>query len=121
MFSGLTLASATTTTGSTFQINGVFSAFNNDLVVIGSNTYRITGGFTSAAVAGKSEVTVQPAIGLVFPVATAVNLQTVGLTRGTSGVAGSTFERFAAPVGAGYTATVYYTTPSGGSGTWVVS
>jgi len=123
MFRGLTLASATTVTGTTFQINGAFTAHTNDLVVIGSNTYKITSGFTSAVAAGKSEVTVQPAIGVVFPVATALNLQTISVTRGTIGIAGTTFENFQGRglVNGGFTAAIYYAAPSGGSGTWVVS
>lgn len=123
MFSGLTLASATTVAGTTFQINGGFTAHTNDLVVIGSNTYKITSGITGAAAGGKSEVTVQPAIGVVYPVATELNLQTVGLTRGTVGIAGATFESFQGRgvVNGGFTAAVYFNSPSGGSGTWVVS
>lgn len=123
MFTGLTLASATTVAGTTFQINGGFTAHTNDLVVIGSNTYKITSGITGSIAGGKSEVTVQPAIGVAFPVATALNLQTVGLTRGTVGIAGTTFENFQGRgvVNGGFTASVYYTSPAGGSGTWVVS
>ena len=123
MFSGLSLASATSVAGTTFQITGGggFNAHTNDLVVIGGNTYRIVSGITSATAGGKSEVTVQPAIGFVFPAASILNLQTVGVTRGTSGVAGTTFETYARPLGAGFTASIYYAGPSGGSGTWVVS
>jgi len=123
MFTGLTLASATTVSGSTFQINGGFTAHTNDLVVIGSNTYKIVSGLTSSVAGGNAVVTVSPAIGVVHPVATALNLQTVGLTRGTVGIAGATFENFQGRglVNGGFTAAVYYNTPSGGSGTWVVS
>jgi hypothetical protein len=125
MFSGLSLASATSVAGTTFQITGGggFTAHTNDLVVIGGNTYRIISGITSATAGGRSEVTVQPAIGFVFPAASLLNLQTVGVTRGTSGVAGTTFENFKGRglVNGGFTAAIYYTSPSGGSGTWVVS
>ena len=123
MFTGLTLASATTVAGTTFQINGGFTAHTNDLVVIGSTSFRIISGITGAAAAGKSEVTVSPAIGAVYPLNTTLSLQTVGVTRGTSGVAGSTTERYASgtQVNGGFTAAIYFNTPSGGSGTWVVS
>lgn len=123
MFSGLTTAAATTVAGTTFQINGAFTAHTNDLVVIGSTSYKITSGITSALAGGKSEVTVSPAIGAVYPSNTTLSLQTVGITRGTSGVAGSTSEAYArgTVVNGGFTAAIYYNTPSGGSGTWVVS
>lgn len=123
MFTGLTLATATTVAGNTFQINGAFTAHTNDLVVIGSSTYKITSGITTSAAAGNAVVTVSPAIGVVFPVATALNLQTVGLTRGTLGVVGATFENFQGRgiVNGGFTAAIYFNTPSGGSGTWIVS
>ena len=123
MFTGLTLASATTVAGTTFQINGGFTAHTNDLVVIGSTSFRIISGITGAAAAGKSEVTVSPAIGAVYPLNTTLSLQTVGVTRGTLGVAGSTTERYTSgtQVNGGFTAAIYFNTPSGGSGTWVVS
>ncbi len=111
MFTGLTLASATTVTGTTFQINGAFSASNNDLVVIGAAFYEMAiTGTTSAAAGGRSEVTVSPAIGIVYPVGTALNIQTVGMTRGTLGVAGTTFERFQGRgvINGGFTAVIGY-------------
>jgi hypothetical protein len=123
MFSGLTLSSAVVSTGSTFQINGAFSAFTNDLVVIGGNSYRITSGFTSSVAGLKSEVTFSPVAGTAFAVGTPLNLRTIGLTRGTLGIVGTTFENFQGRgiVNGGFTASVYFNAPSGGSGTWVVS
>ena len=110
MFTGLTLASATTVAGTTFQINGGFTAHTNDLVVIGSTSFRIISGITGAAAAGKSEVTVSPAIGAVYPLNTTLSLQTVGVTRGTSGIVGTTFERFQGRgvVNGGFTAVIGY-------------
>lgn len=123
MFTGLTTASATTVAGTTFQINGAFTAHTNDLVVIGSTSFRITSGITSSSAGGKSEVTVSPIIGSVFAADTTLSLQSVGVTRGTSGIAGSTFERYArgTQVNNGFTAAVYFNVPVGGSGTFVVS
>lgn len=48
---------------------------------------------------------------------------TTGVTRGTSGIAGSTTEKYASgtQVNNGFTAAVYFNAPAGGSGTWVVS
>jgi hypothetical protein len=83
--------------------------------VIGSTSYRITSGFTSSIATSKAEVTVSPAIGAVYPLNSTINLQTVGVTRGTSGIAGSTFETFPRPLGAGFTANIFYGTTNGTS------
>jgi hypothetical protein len=110
MFTGLTTSAATTLTGTTFQINGAFTAHTNDLVVIGSTSFRITSGITSALANIKSEVTVSPAIGAVYPANTTINIQTVGVTRGTSGIVGSTFENFQGRgiINGGFTAVIGY-------------
>lgn len=120
MFRGLTLSAPTTAAGTTFQINGAFTAHTNDLVVVdGGPTLRITSGFTSAAAGSRSEVTVAGAIGSVYPVATTLSLQTVGVTRGTSGIAGSTFEsyRSGTVLNAGFTANVFFGGATGSTGT----
>lgn len=110
MFQGLTLSAATTVTGTTFQINGGFSANTNDLIVIGSASYKAISGNTGSVAGGKSEVTVSSAIGVVYPVGTTLNIQTVGVTRGTSGVAGTTFENFQGRgvINGGFTAVIGY-------------
>lgn len=119
MFSGLTLSAATTVTGSTFAINGAFTAHTNDLVVIGNNLYRITSGVTTSAGGGVAQVTVAGTIGQVFSAATTLNLQTIGVTRGTSGIAGSTFESFRSGtvVNGGFTACVFFGGATGSTGT----
>lgn len=123
MFSGLTLSAATTVAGTTFQINGGaggFTAHTNDLIVIGTNAYKIVSGITSAApTTGRAEVTVSPAIGVVHPVATGLSIQTIGVTRGTSGIAGSTFESFAGEniVNGGFTAAIFFGGAAGSTGT----
>jgi len=120
MFTGLTLAAATSVTGTTFQINGGFTAHTNDLVVIDAGgTFRITSGITGAAVGGKSEVTVNSAIGATYPIGTVLSLQTRGITRGTSGIAGSTFESFRSGtvVNGGFTACVFFGGATGSTGT----
>jgi hypothetical protein len=122
MFSGLTLASPTTVAGSTFQINGAFTAHTNDLVAIAGNLYVITSGLTSALAGGKSQVTVAGTIGRVFAAdtSTTLRLQTIGVTRGTSGIAGTTFESFAGgnTVNGGFTAAVWF---GGATGAGTVS
>lgn len=116
-YTGLTLSAATTQTGTTLHVYGPFVAFRNDLFVIGNNQYRLTtantsGGSAASAGAGvTAEVTVTPVIGAAYAVGTALNIQSIGVTRGTSGVAGRTFENFVGNGGNfGYTATVYFGT-----------
>lgn len=123
VFNGLTLADATTITGTTFSIRGGptgFTAHTNDLVVIGQNTYRIVSGITNAAVnTGKAEVTVSAPIGVVLAAGTILNIETVGVTRGTVGIAGSTFESFRGgnAVNGGFTACVFFGGAAGSTGT----
>lgn len=123
MFTGLTLSAATTVTGSTFQINGGdspgFTAHTNDLVVIGLDVYKITSGICGAPTGSKSEVTVSGTIGVVYPVGTTLSLQTIGVTRGTSGIAGTTFEKYisGSVVNGGFTACVYFGGDAGSTGT----
>jgi hypothetical protein len=123
VFNGLTLADATTTTGTTFSIRGGqtgFTAHTNDLIVIGQNTYKIVSGITNAAVnTGKAEVTVSTPIGVVFAAGAILNIETVGVTRGTAGIAGSTFESFRGgnAVNGGFTACVFFGGASGSTGT----
>jgi len=123
VFSGLTLQAATTVAGTTFSINGPFTAHTNDLLVFGNTSYKISGGNTAAASGAKAEVTVGSAIGVVYAAGQAFNIQTIGVTRGTSGIAGSTSEsyRSGTQVNGGFTAAIWFSAPSGGSGTWVVS
>jgi hypothetical protein len=117
MFAGLTLASATTVAGTTFQINGAFVAHTNDIIQVGSDSYIITSGITSSIAGSKSQVTVGSAIGAVNAAGTVVSLRTTGVTRGTAGIAGSTFETFRSPGGgAGFTASVFFGGAAGSTG-----
>lgn len=118
---GATIAHATANTanGNTFGIRGAFSAFTNDQIVIGSAIYTVSGGATSAAAGAISEVTVTPVIGAVYPLGTVLNIQTVGVTRDTAGVAGTTFESYSrnTVVNAGFTAAVFFGGAAGSTGT----
>jgi hypothetical protein len=118
---GATLAYATANTanGNTLGIRGAFNAFTNDQIVIDSATYIVSGGATSAAAGAISEVTVSPVLGAVYAVGTALNIQTVGVTRDTAGVAGTTFESYPrnTVVHAGFTAAVFFGGAAGSTGT----
>lgn len=118
---GATLAHATANTanGNTLGIRGAFNAFTNDQVVIGNAVYTVTSGATSAAAGSISQVTVTPVIGAVYPVGTVLNIQTVGVTRDTARVAGTTFENYIrnTVVNAGFTAAVFFGGAAGSTGT----
>jgi hypothetical protein len=123
MASGVTLA-LSYTTGNTFTARGPISVQPNDRIVFSDAFYVVAaGGATSAAVGGTAAFRVNGTVASVYATGAAFDVTTVGVTRGTSGVAGTTFERFQGRgvVNGGFTAAIYYTSPAGGSGTWVVS
>ena len=121
---GVTLAIGYTAgSGNTFVARGPISVVPNDLVVFSDAVYTVAfGGATSAAIGGTAAFKVNGTVASVYATGAAFDVTSVGVTRGTSGVAGSTYETFARPsAGSGFTANIYYNSPSGGSGTWIVS
>lgn len=117
-FGGLTLFAPTTVAGTTFRINGPFAAHTNDLIVIGSTSFKISSGFTSGTSTFPAQVTVSGQIESVYPLGTAISIQSIGVTRGTSGVAGTTFETFrgGTVVNGGFTACVFFGGAAGSTG-----
>lgn len=107
---GATLALATNnTTGNTFSIRGPFVTHTNDKIYIENSVFTVTGGRTAAATGFTAEVTVSTAIGKVYGAGTLLDIGTVGVTRGTVGVAGSTFAfTNQNQVNGGFTAAVYF-------------
>jgi hypothetical protein len=123
MATGVTLA-LSYTTGNTFTARGPISVQPNDRIVFSDAFYTVAaGGATSAAAGGTAAFRVNGTVASTYATGAAFNVTTVGVTRGTSGVAGSTTEAYArgTVVNGGFTAAVYFNSPSGGSGTWVVS
>lgn len=123
MATGVTLA-LSYTTGNTFTARGPISVQPNDRIVFSDAFYTVAaGGATSAAAGGTAAFRVNGTVASTYATGAAFNVTTVGVTRGTSGVAGSTTEAYArgTVVNGGFTAAIYYTSPAGGSGTWVVS
>jgi hypothetical protein len=119
---GATLAQgATSGAGTTFVARGPVAVSTYDQLSFGDGTVYLVRGFTSAAAGETAHIGVWSTITTTYATGAAFNVDAVGVTRGTSGVAGTTFETYARPSGAGFTATIYYTSPTGGSGTWVVS
>lgn len=122
---GVTLAIGYTAgSGNTFVARGPISVVPNDLVVFSDAVYAVApGGATSAVAGGTAAFKVSGVVVGTYATGAAFDVTSIGVTRGTSGVAGTTFERFAGAgiVNGGFTAAVYFNSPSGGSGTWIVS
>ena len=122
---GITLAIGYTAgSGNTFVARGPVSVVPNDRVVFSDTFYTVAaGGATSALAGATAAFRVNGIVASVYATGAAFDVTTVGVTRGTSGVAGSTTERYTSgtQVHNGFTAAVYFNVPVGGSGTWVVS
>jgi hypothetical protein len=116
MASGVTLA-LSYTTGNTFTARGPISVQPNDRIVFSDAFYVVAaGGATSAAAGGTAAFRVNGIVASTYATGAAFDVTTVGVTRGT-------FEGYArgTQVNNGFTAAIYFNSPAGGSGTWVVS
>ena len=110
MASGVTLA-LSYTTGNTFTARGPISVQPNDRIVFSDAFYVVAaGGATSAAIGGTAAFRVNGTVASTYATGAAFDVTTVGVTRGTSGVAGSTFENFQGRgvVNGGLTAVIGY-------------
>lgn len=120
MFSGVTLALAYTAgSGNTFTARGPVTVQTNDLVQFSDATYIVASGATSALSGGTAAFRVFGTISSTYATGAAFNVATIGVTRGTSGIAGSTFESFAGGnmVNGGFTAAVFFGGANGSTGT----
>ena len=116
--SGVTLATSYTS-GATFTAYGPVSVVVNDLLDFGDgNVYRVN-GVTSAAAGATTDIRVFGTVPPTYATGAAFDVRTVGVTRGTSGVAGTTFEAFGrgTVVNGGFTAAVFFGGPAGSTGT----
>ena len=116
--SGVTLA-ASYTSGATFTAYGPVSVVVNDLLDFGDgNVYRVN-GVTSAAAGATTDIRVFGTVPTTYATGAAFSVRTVGVTRGTSGVAGSTFENYSSGtfVNGGFTACVFFGGAAGSTGT----
>jgi len=121
MFTGVTLAVAMLqAAGTSFWARGPVSVSYNDRLNFGDAVY-IVSGITAAAAGGTANISIVGSFASTYATGSAFNVETIGVTRGTNGVYGTTFENFPPQSGGGFTAMIYYNTPAGGSGTWVVS
>jgi hypothetical protein len=116
--SGVTLALGYTSGGgNTFWARGPISVGTNDTVTFYNASYKVV-GFTSAGVGGTAAFRVLGTVVSTYATGEAFDVSTVGVTRGTSGVAGRTFESFPSPGGgAGFTACVFFGGAAGSTGT----
>jgi len=125
--SGVTLALGYTSGGGgTFTARGPFAAHTRDRVVFNDATYTVVSGFTSATSGSTAAFRVQETVTSTYATGAAFNISTVGITRGTAGYAGSTFESFAIgfttlPVPGGLTATIWFDGATGTANAWRVS
>ena len=120
---GVSLAAALSVGDSGVTAWGGFTASFQDRLVFDAGQFLIVGLAGGATTAGKSAGIAVGTSTFSAPVGTYFNIDVVGITRGTSGIAGSTFESFQGRgiVNGGFTASVYWnTTPAGVTG-WSVS
>lgn len=120
MFIGVTLALGYTSGGgNTFWARGPVTVSTNDLIQFADATYVVTGGATSAASGGTAAFRVLGTVSSTYATGAAFDVATIGVTRGTTGVAGSTFEGYArnTQINAGFTACVFFGGANGSTGT----
>ena len=103
--------------------------FGNDDFAVMSNVSASALGYTLIAGLAKNIPFVGAYAGATKSPGTAFTVETIGINSHTGlytnqpAVAGTTFEKFPrnTVVNAGFTASIYFNIPSGGSGTWIVS
>jgi hypothetical protein len=120
---GITLAKALSIGDAGISANGAFNVSARDRLVFGNNVLIVGGGGGFTAAGRSANIPLAAASSFSAAIGDAFSVETIGITRGTSGVAGSTFENFRSGtvVNAGFTAAIYFAAPAGGSGTFVVS
>ena len=127
LLAGITLATAFTSTATGISANGPFTLNRNDRLVFGNNFLVVGGGLAggsaaSAASGLSANIPLLSSAGFAAAAGDAFDAVSVGVTRGTSGVAGVTSEIYAANtvVNRGFTATVYYNWTSTAGNTWSI-
>ena len=117
---GITLATSYTS-GNTFTARGPVAVHTNDIVSFGPDQNYIVApnGTTSAASGGTAAFQVLGTVANTYATGAAFDVRTIGVTRGTSGIAGSTFESFRSgtQVNGGFTACVFFGGAAGSTGT----
>ena len=116
--SGVTLATSYTS-GATFTARGPVSVVTNDILDFGDGNVYVVNGVTSAAPGETAGIRVFGTVATTYATGAAFNVRTVGVTRGTSGVAGTTFESYSSGtvVNGGFTACVFFGGAAGSTGT----
>ena len=116
--SGVTLATSYTS-GATFSARGPVSVVTNDILDFGDGNVYVVNGVTSALSGGTANIRVFGTVATTYATGAAFDVRTVGVTRGTSGVAGTTFEsyRSGTVVNGGFTACVFFGGATGSTGT----
>jgi hypothetical protein len=121
-YSGLTLWAPVTVGDSGLTANGGAGGITltyQDRLVFGPGQYIVVGAAGGGAAAGKSgAVPIAGTSPYSFPAGSQFYVEIVGVTRGTRGIAGSTSENYTV---AGYTATIYFNSTTGGGHTWSIN
>jgi hypothetical protein len=116
---GVTLARSFSSGAVGISANGPYNVNRNDRLVFGSDVL-IVGGTTAGAAAGASgNILLLSAATFSAATGDGFNVESIGVTRGTSGIAGSTFESFRSGtvVNGGFTACVFFGGAAGSAGT----
>jgi len=125
MFSGVTLALGYTSGGgNTFWARGPISVVPNDTIVFSDASYIVApGGATSAVAGATAAFRVLGTVTSTYATGAAFDVASIGITRGTSGAAGTTFEGFArgTQLHAGFTASLWFNYTAAAGVTWNVS
>jgi hypothetical protein len=121
---GVTLSvGATSGAGTTFVARGPVAVSTYDTLDFGDGVLYTVRGFTAAATGETAHIGVWNTITSTYATGSAFTVLANGITRGTSGVAGSTSESYTRGnlVNGGYTAAVFFGNPAGGSAYFAVS
>lgn len=121
---GVTLAKSMPVVGGTsFSARGPVEVGVGYILAFGDDQYVVTGATSASGAGSTCDIVVSSAIAKTYATGAAFDVIVVGVTRGTSGVAGATTEAFVrnTQVNAGFTAAIYFTTPTNGSPTYTVS
>lgn len=119
LYSGVTLQrSMNQAAGTSFWVQGPVDVNTNDRLVFTDAVYLVSGA-TSAAAGVTANISIIGTFASTYATGAAFNVETIGVTRGTAGVYGATFENFGGGnfINGGFTACVNY----GAGATWSVS
>jgi len=130
---GLTLGATLNSGAVGVSAFGTYTVFHRDILNFGDGRIAVVangnvlatgigGGGSTSSAGGSGNIVLSNPVNFTIPIGTPFNVESVGITRGTVGVAGSTFESFRSNTNPnrGFTATVYYDWSASAGSTWSV-